>query len=201
VAEVEPDRRRVDLERPQAEPVRAAGLRAVGVLRTGAAQPRGGIALAPRRVVTASGRNIPAVRSPRRRLCARGLSRVGRAANHGDLPKQGGVAMSTYLTGFKQTADTWAKLIANPENRREALAPAFEAAGGKLMGYWYAFGDVDGYVLFEAPDDVAAASVMVKVNATGALTVSTTKLLTVEEALEAMRRSSEVAYSPPGSGG
>lgn len=108
--------------------------------------------------------------------------------------------MSTYLTAFKQNPDTWAKLIANPEDRRVTLAPAFEAVGGKLLGYWYAFGDVDGYALFEAPDDVAAASVMVKVGSTGALTISTTKLLTVEEALEAMRRSNTVAYSPPGTG-
>lgn len=46
--------------------------------------------------------------------------------------------MSTYLTAFRQTSDTWAKLIANPEDRRETLAPVFEAAGGKLLGYWYA---------------------------------------------------------------
>jgi uncharacterized protein with GYD domain len=109
--------------------------------------------------------------------------------------------MSTYLTAFRQTAETWANLIANPEDRRKTLAPAFEAAGGKLLGYWYAFGEVDGYALFEAPDDVAAASVLVKVGAAGALTVSTTKLMTVDEALEAMRRSSDVSYSPPGSGG
>lgn len=108
--------------------------------------------------------------------------------------------MSTYLTAFRQTSDTWAKLIANPEDRRETLAPVFEAAGGKLLGYWYAFGEIDGYALFEAPDDVAAASVLVKVGASGALSVSTTKLLTVDEAVEAMRRAGDVGYRPPGSG-
>jgi uncharacterized protein with GYD domain len=107
--------------------------------------------------------------------------------------------MSTYLTSFRQTAETWARLTANPEDRRVTLGPVFEKAGGKLLGYWYAFGDVDGYALFEAPDDVTAASVMVKVGASGALTVSTTKLLTVEEALEAMRRAHEVDYHAPGS--
>jgi uncharacterized protein with GYD domain len=59
--------------------------------------------------------------------------------------------------------------------------------GGKLHGYWYAFGDADGFVLFGAPDDVTAGTLLVKVGSTGALTnVSTTKLLTVEEALEVM---------------
>lgn len=108
--------------------------------------------------------------------------------------------MPTYLTAFRQASETWAKLIAKPEDRRVTLAPIFEAAGGKLLGYWYAFGEVDGYALFEAPDDVAAASVLVKVGASGALSVSTTKLLTVEEALEAMKRAGDVSYRSPGSG-
>lgn len=108
--------------------------------------------------------------------------------------------MSTYLTSFRQTAETWANLIAKPEDRREKLGPIFEAAGGKLTGYWYAFGEVDGYALFEAPDDVTAASVLVKVGASGALSVTTTKLLTVEEMVEALGRAGDVDYRPPGSG-
>jgi uncharacterized protein with GYD domain len=107
--------------------------------------------------------------------------------------------MPTYLTAFRQTADTWAKLVAKPEDRRETLGPLIDSLGGKLLGYWYAFGDVDGYALFEAPDDVTAASLMVKVGSSGALTVSTTKLLTVEEAMEAMGRAGAVGYQPPGS--
>ena len=70
--------------------------------------------------------------------------------------------------------------------------------GGRLLGYWYAFGDVDGYALIEAPDDVSVASLMVKVSASGALSVSTTKLMTVEEALQAFRRAGDIDYRPPG---
>jgi hypothetical protein len=46
--------------------------------------------------------------------------------------------MATYLVAFKQTADTWARLLANPEDRRKVVAPMIEAAGGQLDGYWYA---------------------------------------------------------------
>lgn len=107
--------------------------------------------------------------------------------------------MATYLTAFRQTSDTWAKLLAKPEDRRAALAPMMESIGGKLLGYWYAFGDVDGYALFEAPDDVAAASFLVKVGSTGALSVMTTKLLTVDEMVDALQRAGSVSYAPPGS--
>lgn len=107
--------------------------------------------------------------------------------------------MALYLTKFSHTAETWQRLLANPEDRREALAPMLEAGGGKLHGLWYAFGENDGYTLIEAPDDVTAASLLVKVASSGAFaTVSTTKLISVDEALEAFRRASSVEYRPPG---
>jgi uncharacterized protein with GYD domain len=106
-----------------------------------------------------------------------------------------------YLTQFSQTPEIWAKLIAKPEDRRESLGPIFAAAGAKLHGLWYAFGEADGYVLLEAPDDVVAASLLVKVASTGAFTkLATTKLLTVEESLDALRRASDIEYRPPGAG-
>jgi uncharacterized protein with GYD domain len=67
------------------------------------------------------------------------------------------------LTKFSHTPETWARLLAKPEDRRAVLGPVFEAAGGKLHGYWYASGDADGFVLFEAPDDVITAGPLVKV--------------------------------------
>ena len=59
-----------------------------------------------------------------------------------------------------------------------------EAVGGKLHGLWYAFGDHDGYVLTEGPDNTSVASVLVTVAGSAAFrSVSTTVLLTVEELL------------------
>lgn len=47
-----------------------------------------------------------------------------------------------------------------------------------------------------------AASLLVKVTSTGTITnVSTTKLLTVEEALDALRRGGGVEYRAPGASG
>lgn len=107
--------------------------------------------------------------------------------------------MGMYLVQFKLTPETWARQIDRPEDRRQVLEPVFAAAGGKLHGLWYAFGDADGYVLGELPDDVVAASTVTKVAASGAFaSVSTTKLLTVEEMLEALRGAGGVAYRAPG---
>ena len=52
--------------------------------------------------------------------------------------------MPLYLTRFSYTPETWARMIANPEDRRKAAATYIESVGGKLHGFWYAFGAYDG---------------------------------------------------------
>ena len=107
--------------------------------------------------------------------------------------------MGMYLVKFGYTTETWARLVASPEDRREAVAAGIAAGGGKLHGLWYAFGEDDGYTLFEAPNDTVAAALLLRVTATGAYRhLSTTKLITVEEALEAMREAGGVPYRAPG---
>ncbi len=71
--------------------------------------------------------------------------------------------------------------------------------GGKLHGFWYAFGDQDGYSLWEAPDNVSMAAVAMAISGGGALSkFETTVLLSVEETMDAMQRASEIQYRPPG---
>ena len=107
--------------------------------------------------------------------------------------------MPLYLTKFSYTPATWAKLIDKPEDRRKAAQSYIESVGGKLHGFWYAFGTYDGYNLWEAPDNVSMAAVAIAIGGGGALSkFETTPLLTVEETLEALRRAQEVGYQPPG---
>ena len=108
--------------------------------------------------------------------------------------------MPMYLTRFSYTPETWARLIANPEDRRIAAQQYIESVGGKLHGFWYAFGDHDGYNLWEAPDDVSMAAVVVAIGAGGALSsFETTVLLTVDETLAALAKAKSIKYKPPGS--
>jgi uncharacterized protein with GYD domain len=107
--------------------------------------------------------------------------------------------MPLYLTRFSYTPATWARLTANPEDRRNAAMAYIESVGGKLHGFWYAFGDHDGYTLWEAPDNVSMAAVALAINGGGAMSsMETTVLLTVDDTLEALRKAGEIAYRPPG---
>ena len=104
-----------------------------------------------------------------------------------------------YLTRFSYTPETWARLMNNPEDRRVAASKYIESVGGKLHGFWYAFGAYDGYCIWEAPDNVSMAAVGLAITGGGALSkFETTPLLTVEETLDALRRARSVGYQKPG---
>ena len=107
--------------------------------------------------------------------------------------------MAMYLTRFNYTPETWARMIQNPEDRREAARAYIESVGGKLHGFWYGFGEHDGWNLWEAPDNVSMAAVALAIGAGGALSsIETTTLLTVEELLEALRKAQSIRYRRPG---
>jgi uncharacterized protein with GYD domain len=107
--------------------------------------------------------------------------------------------MSLYLTRFSYTPETWARLIGHPEDRRAAAESYIDAVGGKLHGFWYAFGEHDGYTLWEAPDNVSMAAVALAITGGGALSsFETTPLLTVDETMEALHRVERIGYRAPG---
>ncbi|HEX2032480.1 MAG TPA: GYD domain-containing protein [Actinomycetota bacterium] len=107
--------------------------------------------------------------------------------------------MPLYLSRFSYTPETWARLIGNPEDRRNAAQSYIESVGGKLHGFWYAFGPYDGFTLWEAPDNVSMSAVALAIGSGGALSsLETTVLMTVEETMDALRKAGDVQYRPPG---
>jgi uncharacterized protein with GYD domain len=107
--------------------------------------------------------------------------------------------MALYLSKFSYTPETWARLVNNPEDRREAARTYIESVGGTLHGFWYAFGTHDGYNLWEAPDNVSMATVAIALSSGGAISsLETTVLLSVEDTLQALGRAQQVGYRPPG---
>ena len=107
--------------------------------------------------------------------------------------------MPFYLERFSYTPEAWARLIKKPEDRRDIARTVVETLGGKLHGFWYGFGEHDGFVLIEAPDNVSAAAFSVGISAGGSLrSAETTVLLTVEEAIEMLEKAEGLPYRPPG---
>jgi uncharacterized protein with GYD domain len=93
--------------------------------------------------------------------------------------------MALYMYQASFTSEAWAAMMKNPQNRAEQVRPMVEAVGGKLLGYYFAFGEYD-IVVIMAGSGAAKSS-------------KTTVLMSVEEGIEAMRKASGAGYRPPGS--
>jgi uncharacterized protein with GYD domain len=67
-----------------------------------------------------------------------------------------------------------------------------------LIAFYYCFGEYDGVIIVEAPNDIAAAASSVAGVSAGHLKVNrTTVLLTAEETVEAMRKAGETTFQRP----
>jgi len=80
--------------------------------------------------------------------------------------------------------------------RREVVNGAINALGGKLEGFYYAFGKDDVVCIADAPDNTTMAAFAVAISASGLVRTKVTPLLTVEEVDKALQKS--VSYRAPG---
>jgi uncharacterized protein with GYD domain len=108
--------------------------------------------------------------------------------------------MPMYLFQGKYTPATFKSLVAKPQDREAAVRALTEAAGGKLHGLYFAFGEHDIVALLEYPDNVSASAAIMAVAASGALSAGqTTVLMTAAEAQAAMGKAGAAAraYKAP----
>ena len=80
--------------------------------------------------------------------------------------------------------------------RRAAVAKMVEGLGGKLESIYFAFGDVDVYVIVDLPDSVTAAAVSLAAAQSGSVSVKTVVLVSPEDMDKAGKKA--VDYRPPG---
>ena len=106
--------------------------------------------------------------------------------------------MPRYLVQASYNTTGIQALVRNPQNREEALRPIVEAAGGKFDCLYYAFGDYDIVGIAEMPDNTSMVALSMAVSNGGAVaSFKTTPLISMDEAVEAMRRASGTGYRPP----
>jgi len=99
--------------------------------------------------------------------------------------------MPTYMVQASYTSPAWNKLVQRPENRMEALVPVVEKLGGRILAWYWAFGDYDVVALFEAFSMAIAGSGAVK-------EFKTTILMSPDEGFDALILAQGAGYRPPG---
>jgi uncharacterized protein with GYD domain len=107
------------------------------------------------------------------------------------------VYMPYFLTQAAYTSEAWSMLMRNPHDRLEALRPAVEKLGGRIVNAFFAFGEYDVVMILEMPDEASAAALAVAAHGGGSLrTTKTTQLITAAEGVEILKKAAACGYKP-----
>ena len=105
--------------------------------------------------------------------------------------------MAKYLIEAAYNAEGAKGLLKEGGSARKAtVQKVVESLGGKLEGFYFAYGDVDAYVIVDVPDAASGIAVSLAVNASGAVHASTTPLISAEDLDAAAKKT--VKYTAPG---
>jgi uncharacterized protein with GYD domain len=97
--------------------------------------------------------------------------------------------MTLYMYQASYTAKSMAAQLHEPQDPVETIRPALEDLGAKIVVAGFPFGEYDVLVVYEAPDDMTAASVAMAIAAAGEVkSGKTTRLLSGKEWLESLRK-------------
>lgn len=90
--------------------------------------------------------------------------------------------MATYMVQFKYTDEGMRGLLKEGGTKRqEAVQQLADALGGKLVSFYFAFGEYDGLAIVEGTGNVEMVASNLIVANTGTVTTKTTVLLTPAE--------------------
>ena len=97
--------------------------------------------------------------------------------------------MTLYMYQASYTAKSMAAQLTQPRDPVESIRPTLEDLGAKILVAGFPFGEYDLLVVYEAPDDMTAASVAMAIAAEGEVkSAKTTRLLSGQEWLESLRK-------------
>ena len=97
--------------------------------------------------------------------------------------------MPLFMYQASFTAKSMAAQLKDPQDPEEAITSALEDLGATIVVAGFPFGEYDVLVVYEAPDDMTAASVAMAIAAEGEVkSAKTTRLLSGQEWLESLRK-------------
>ena len=106
--------------------------------------------------------------------------------------------MAFYLLQVGYTPEAWAAMVKKPQDRIEAVRPAVEKLGGKIVSGYFAFGKYDVVAIVDMPTNVSVAAFSIAAAAGGAISaIRTTPLMTMKEGIDAMKKAGGASYKAP----
>src|SRR3954471_8713930 len=111
--------------------------------------------------------------------------------------------MPLFMAQFAHTPEAWATLLHAPQHRAAASDALVRHFGGRLVGLYYTPGaEYDGFALFEAPDDAAAAAAEIADLAAGHLKSNRLlRVLSADEMHQALQKAGAAPNIAPRTAG
>ena len=104
--------------------------------------------------------------------------------------------MPLFITQGRFTQDAVKGMIAKPEDRAEAVSQLIAKGGGKLLAYYFTFGEYDFLIISEGPSTEGVATSLVVAAAGGGVTdLKTTLAMTSAEMKNAFAKAGPIAAS------
>lgn len=101
--------------------------------------------------------------------------------------------MPFYLSQWSYKDTTFRQMILEKQNREEVVRIAIEAFNGRLLSFFYCFGEYDGMCIAEfADNEIAQACLMTVLGQGNVQRVRTTPLLTQEEVSRSIQKAHHV---------
>jgi uncharacterized protein with GYD domain len=107
-----------------------------------------------------------------------------------------GRSMPIFITQGRFTRDAMAGMTARPEDRAQVVGKLAKAAGGKLLSYYFTFGEYDFLLIMEGPDEQTMAAALIVAASTGGVTdLKTTLAITSADAKKAFAAAGGIVAS------
>jgi len=106
--------------------------------------------------------------------------------------------MNLYMIQFAYTPEAWTAFTKHPEDRTKAVQGLAQKLGCKFEALYYSFGEYDGCVIVEAPDDATVTAFVLAALGPGHLRATkTTVLMRPATVLEAMKKAGGIVHKGP----
>jgi uncharacterized protein with GYD domain len=106
--------------------------------------------------------------------------------------------MTLYMLQFAYTQEAWTGFTKNPEDRTAVIQGLAQKMGCRLEAVYYSFGEYDGFLIMEAPDEVTVTAFALAAMAPGHLRATkTTVLMRPGTLVEAMKKAGGQEFKGP----
>ncbi len=104
--------------------------------------------------------------------------------------------MTIFITQGRFTREAMAGMVAKPEDRALVVGKLAKQTGGKLLAYYFTFGEYDFLAIFDGPDPQQMASALIVAGSTGGVTdLKTTVAMTSADAKTCFAAAGELVKS------